>query len=262
MKPFVLYGTMALLAAGTIGSGAWATSDQAATSRSAAMQQSTVLNLADVKQNPKNYSWFEFKPNLNKLILAGAADTRHVSLLWYTIPTGSVGLHYHAMTESVYVIDGTQTDAKGTYPTGSLYFNPPGSGHAIKDSSGFFLLAYTSPPDFSKTALIGEYTPVVVNTGSPQLERDYAFTKTADGAKLHRFPLDPKGGMTSELIRVEDAASHTYSGNYLLPLSGSCKIEGQDFTPGMLIVAKTVQPQSWVVRASKGAVCMTLGVSF
>ena len=46
--------------------------------------------------------WCEFRPNLNKYILSGAADTEHISILWYPITDGSVGLHYHSKAESVY----------------------------------------------------------------------------------------------------------------------------------------------------------------
>ncbi len=80
---------------------------------SAALKTSTILDLNDLKKNPGNYTWFDFRPNLKKLILSGDANTEHVSILWYTVANGSVGLHYHAKTESVYVIDGTQTDGKG-----------------------------------------------------------------------------------------------------------------------------------------------------
>ncbi|HEX2671408.1 MAG TPA: cupin domain-containing protein, partial [Polyangiaceae bacterium] len=112
---------------------------------------STVLDLDDVKTSPDHYTWFDFKPNVKKLILAGDANTQHIAILWYTVIDGGVGLHYHSKTESVYVIDGTQTDAKGVYSDGTVYFNPPGSGHQITDSNGFFLLAYAAPPDFVNT---------------------------------------------------------------------------------------------------------------
>ena len=59
----------------------------------------------------------DFRPNVQKLILAGAPETEHIAILWYTVTDGGVGLHYHAKTESVYVIDGTQTDAKGFVTT-------------------------------------------------------------------------------------------------------------------------------------------------
>ena len=229
---------------------------------SAALKTSTILDLNDLKKNPGSYSWFDFRPNLKKLILSGDANTEHVSILWYTVANGSVGLHYHAKTESVYVIDGTQTDAKGTYPTGTLYFNPPGSGHAIKDSSGFFILAYASPPDFSNTALIGEYKPVRIDTASAKLESQLEFEKGPAGARIHKLALDPKGGMSAELIHIDASGSYTYRGNYLLTLKGDCEIERQSFGQGMLVVATTIQPQSYVVRPGKSVACFALGVSF
>ena len=229
---------------------------------SGALKTSTILDLHDLRKNPGNYTWFDFRPNVKKLILSGDAESEHVSILWYTVTNGSVGLHYHAKTESVYVIDGTQTDGKGTYPTGSLYFNPPGSGHAIKDSSGFFILAYASPPDFSNTARIGEYKPVRIDTASAKLENGLAFDKDTGGARLHRLALDPKGGMSSELIHIAASGRYTYRGNYLLTLKGTCEIEGRAFDQGVLVVATTIQPQSYVVRPGKAAACLALGVSF
>jgi hypothetical protein len=78
------------------------------------LTSATVLDLDDVKNNPTSYEWFDFKPNIQKLILAGAPETEHIAILWYTVTDGGVALHYHSKTESVYVIEGTQTDAKGT----------------------------------------------------------------------------------------------------------------------------------------------------
>ena len=230
-------------------------------SASAALRASTVLDLGDLKKNPGKYAWTDFRPNLKKLILSGAADTEHISILWYTIAKGSVGSHYHAKTESVYAIDGTQSDAKGVYPSGSLYFNPPGSGHAISDSTGFFLLAYASPPDFGKTALIKEYTPVQVDTRSPDFEASHPFREAAPGVKLFTLPLDPAGGMRSEFIRV-DANAYQYTGNYLLVVKGSCVIEGTALGADALVVAKTVARQTYKLAAAPGAVCLALGVSF
>ncbi|MET0410485.1 MAG: hypothetical protein ABW217_04290, partial [Polyangiaceae bacterium] len=81
----------------------------------------TVLALSELTASPEGYDWFDFRPNVQKLILAGDEASEHVAILWYTVTDGMVGLHYHSKTESVYVIDGTQTDAKGVYPTGTVY---------------------------------------------------------------------------------------------------------------------------------------------
>jgi hypothetical protein len=226
------------------------------------LDTSTILDLNDLKTNPDDYEWFDFRPNLKKLILSGAADTEHISILWYTIEDGSVGLHYHSMTESVYTIDGTQTDAKGVYPTGSLYFNPPGSGHAIMDSTGFFILAYASPPDFANTDLIEDYTPVQIDTADPNLESIYPFKKKKQDLSVFDVPLDPHGGMSAEFIDSTSSKPYKYKGNYLLVLRGSCDIDGMTFDENMLVVATTVETQSYEVHAADNSACLALAVSF
>ncbi len=223
---------------------------------------STVIDLTDLTTNPTNYDFFTFRPNLEKLILAGEADTEHISILWYTVPDGQVGLHYHAMTESVYTIEGTQTDAKGTYPTGSLYFNPPGSGHQILDSSGFFILAYAAPPDFANTDNIEDYTPVQINTADPNLEEIYPFTEVQDSVQRRDIPLDREGGMNALFIKSTSLESYQYVGNYLLVLSGSCNINGTAYSEKMLVVSSTVEPQTYQVSTTEGSSCLFIGLSF
>jgi ChrR Cupin-like domain len=226
------------------------------------LSNTTIVDLNDLTANPNNYDFFTFRPNLEKLILSGAADTEHISILWYTIPNGSVGLHYHAMTESVYTIDGTQTDAEGVYPTGSLYFNPPGSGHQVSNSTGFFILAYAAPPDFANTALIEDYTPVQINTTDPNLEDLYPFETVQDGVSVYNIPLDPQGGMSSKFIQTTSSQDYEYVGNYLLVLRGDCTINGTTFGEKMLVVATTIETQSFNVSTAEGNSCLALGLSF
>lgn len=226
------------------------------------LSNSTVVDLNELTANPSSYDFFTFRPNLEKLILSGAADTEHISILWYTVPDGSVGLHYHSMTESVYAIDGTQTDAKGVYPTGSLYFNPPGSGHQISDSTGFFILAYASPPDFANTDLIEAYTPVQIDTADPDFETMYPFEEVQDSVSTYPVPLDPEGGMSSQFIKSTSPESYEYTGNYLLVLKGSCSIDGTTFDKDMLVVATTVETQTYDISAVDGSDCLALGLSF
>jgi hypothetical protein len=227
-----------------------------------ALSNSTIIDLKALTANPKKYNFFTFRPNLEKLILSGEANTQHISILWYTIPNGSVGLHYHSMTESVYTISGSQTDAKGVYPTGSLYFNPPESGHKISNSTGFFILAYASPPDFKNIDKIKPYTPIQINTLDPDLEKTYGFTNPKSGVKVYNIPLDPKGGMSSQIIKSTSLTSYGYSGNYLLVLKGSCNIDGRIFKKDMLIVAKTIKTESYKLSATKDQSCLALGLSF
>lgn len=223
---------------------------------------STVLDVNDVKTNPEPYGWFDFRPNVKKLILAGAAETEHIAILWYTVTDGGVGLHYHSKTESVYVIDGTQTDAKGVYTNGTVYFNPPGSGHQITNSSGFFILAYAAPPDFVNTGLIEEYTPVRIDTSAADLTTTYDFIEQAEGVQTYAVPLVEAGGLSSVLLETSSATPLAYVGNYLLVLKGSCDVEGVTLAPGLLVVAKALEPQPYAVNASTGSTCLALGVSF
>src|SRR5262245_637894 len=55
------------------------------------LRAKTVLDLGDVTDDPGGYGWFDFRPNVQKLILSGAAETEHIAILWYTVPDGSVG---------------------------------------------------------------------------------------------------------------------------------------------------------------------------
>jgi hypothetical protein len=220
-----------------------------------------VFDLNDITQHPDKYQWFDFRPSLKKLILAGAADASHISILWYPAAKGSVALHYHAKTESVYVIDGSQADGKGSYNTGTVYFNPPGSGHAVKDSAGFFVLSYAAPPDFAKTALIGEYTPVKVDTASADFERSALFHDKAPGLRVADLGLDPKGGMQSQFMHL--SSGHTkYSGSYVMVVKGSCSIDGAAYNKGVVLVTKTGAPQSFDLGVGAGGNCMALGMSF
>lgn len=219
----------------------------------------TVLDLTHVKDNPAAYEWFDFRPNVKKLILAGAAETEHIAILWYTVADGGVALHYHSQTESVYVIDGTQTDDKGSYATGTVYFNPPGSGHAIRDSSGFFLLAYASPPDFNKTELIESYTPVRIDTREDLAQHN--FEEKQPGITMFSPDLAAAGGMSASFVSISAASPYMLQANYLTVIGGACLIDGKKSKVGTLSVAKAIAPQPFALAADGGE-CLVLSVSF
>lgn len=221
-----------------------------------------IFDLDDVVKNPQPYDWLDFRPNIQKLILAGDADGRHIAILWYTVEDGGVALHYHAQTESVYVIDGTQTDGKGTYGTGDVYFNPPGSGHQVTDSSGFFLLAYAAPPDFGSVDQIEEYTPISIDTTDPKLTSAYDFETQSSGAEVFSPSLVADGGLSASFIEVTGASSYELTGNYVLVLRGSCDVEGVKVAERHLVVGDSVKPQPYAITASGGGSCLALGLSF
>ncbi len=229
---------------------------------SSGAEKTQVLDLADLKADPEEYDWFDFRPNVSKLILAGTAETEHIAILWYTVEDGAVGLHYHSKTESVYVIDGTQTDAKGMYPTGTVYFNPPGSGHEISDSSGFFLLAYAAPPDFMATDRIEEYTRVRIDTEDESLMEAYPFEEAQSDVQSFPVPLVETGGMSAELFETSSVDDYTFDGNYVLVLEGSCVVDGASYGEDTLVVTRDVAPTPFIVAAPAGERCLALGASF
>ena len=130
------------------------------------------------------------------------------------------------------------------------------------DSTGFFILSYASPPDFKKTDLIKDYTPVQINTAAPDLEDHYPFEQQQDNVWIYDVPLDPQGGMHSSFIKSMSSKSYTYKGNYLLVLRGHCNISGATFGPDKLIVAKDIEPQTYDISTAKDDPCLVLGVSF
>ena len=227
---------------------------------------STVVDLAELTANPSSYGFFKFRPHVEKLMLAGTAEAKHISILWYTVPDGGVGRHYHSMTESVYTIEGRQTDAQGVYSTGSLCFNPPGSGHEIVASTGFFILAYASPPDFVNTDLIKAYTPIHIDTANPHLENNCPFypffADRQAGLWIYDVPLAPQSGISCKLNKSTSAKSYLYQGNYLQVLRGSCEIDGTTFGEQMLVVSTTVEPRLYKINASENNTCLVLGLSF
>jgi hypothetical protein len=110
--------------------------------------------------------------------------------------------------------------------------------------------------------LIGDYTPVRIDTAAEDLTSTYPFEEKATGVRTFAPPLDGAGGMNAEFIEITSAKVYDYTGNYLLVVKGSCDIEGITFGEDRVVVSKTVEPQPYKVSASKGSSCLAMGVSF
>jgi hypothetical protein len=195
-----------------------------------------------MRDRPGDYAWFEFKPGVKKLILSGKPDARHVSVLWYGYQghAGAVARHHHAQTESIFVIDGAQSDAKGTYGRGSFYFNPPGSTHHIVDSAGLFLLSYAAPPEFESRAETPPYENVVVPPDYARL----ALTPCDGGCRCLVLPLSSDGGMRARFVAPGDRAV-TLTANVVLVLRGSCVLAGRPVLADTLVVHRESEAGSY-----------------
>ena len=68
-----------------------------------------------------------------------------VALLRYQ-PGASVPRHRHRDFETVLVLEGAQSDEYGTYETGTLAINPPGSIHSVTSKTGCVVLIQWTKP--------------------------------------------------------------------------------------------------------------------
>ncbi|MGV8985963.1 MAG: cupin domain-containing protein [Cypionkella sp.] len=62
-----------------------------------------------------------------------------VALLRYA-PGAGVPKHLHRGLETILVLEGSQSDERGTYDAGALVFNPEGSVHSVWSSTGCVVL--------------------------------------------------------------------------------------------------------------------------
>jgi anti-sigma factor ChrR (cupin superfamily) len=68
-----------------------------------------------------------------------------IALLRYR-PGASVPLHLHRGLETILVLEGSQSDERGTYPAGSLVINPEGSSHSVWSDLGCVVLIQWNRP--------------------------------------------------------------------------------------------------------------------
>lgn len=68
-----------------------------------------------------------------------------VALLRYQ-PGASVPRHLHMGLETILVLQGTQSDERGDYPTGSLILNPEGTAHSVWSTEGCVVLIQWQRP--------------------------------------------------------------------------------------------------------------------
>ncbi len=71
-----------------------------------------------------------------------------VALLRYA-PGARVPRHRHTGLESILVLEGEQSDERGTYPAGSFVLNPEGSSHSVWSETGcVVLIQWERPVEF------------------------------------------------------------------------------------------------------------------
>ncbi len=84
----------------------------------------------------RRLAYTDFRPGVRiHALYGGAADRPAAAILRYA-PGASVPLHEHVGFEQIVMLDGAQSDERGTYGAGALVVNPPGTRHRVWSISG------------------------------------------------------------------------------------------------------------------------------
>lgn len=78
-------------------------------------------------------------------VLHESNDGGRVALLRYA-PGAEVPAHRHDGYEYIYVLEGEQSDERGSYPAGSFVINEPGVTHRVVSQAGCVVLIYWQRP--------------------------------------------------------------------------------------------------------------------
>jgi anti-sigma factor ChrR (cupin superfamily) len=98
------------------------------------------------RSSQPDFAWQPFLPGVEIHRVWGDEKADSGALLRY-VAGGSVPLHRHEGVEHIYVLRGSQRDARGVYPAGTHVVNPPGSIHAVESSEGCVVLVVWERPN-------------------------------------------------------------------------------------------------------------------
>lgn len=89
-----------------------------------------------------------FRPGVDicRLWSSEADGTGPVWALLRYAPGAGVPEHVHSGLETIIVLEGTQSDERGTYGTGTVVCNPAGSRHRVWSESGCVVLIQWERP--------------------------------------------------------------------------------------------------------------------
>jgi anti-sigma factor ChrR (cupin superfamily) len=87
----------------------------------------------------------ELRPGVEIHVLHESSDGARVAILRYR-PGAEVPAHRHDGYEYVYVLEGEQSDERGSYSAGSLVVNEPGLTHRVKSAGGCVVLIIWQRP--------------------------------------------------------------------------------------------------------------------
>lgn len=93
----------------------------------------------------KTLAFGPFRPGLTIHRLYQVEDGPGAAVLHYE-PGAAAPPHEHLGYEHIFVLEGSQEDEHGHYPTGSVVINPPGSRHSVTSAQGCVVLIVWEKP--------------------------------------------------------------------------------------------------------------------
>lgn len=91
----------------------------------------------------RDLSFEPFRPGVD--IARLRTGPPEVAVLRYA-PGATVPHHRHAGLETIVVLEGAQSDARGDYEAGDLVINPPGTSHDVRSPRGCVVLIQWTLP--------------------------------------------------------------------------------------------------------------------
>jgi anti-sigma factor ChrR (cupin superfamily) len=85
------------------------------------------------------------RPGVDIHVLYEAADGARAAILRYA-PGAEVPSHRHEGHEYIYVLQGEQSDERGSYAAGSFVVNEPGATHRVTSRNGCVVLIIWQRP--------------------------------------------------------------------------------------------------------------------
>lgn len=85
------------------------------------------------------------RPGVEIHVLHESPDGARAAVLRYA-PGAEVPAHRHEGYEYIYVLEGEQSDERGTYAAGSFIVNEPGMAHSVASSRGCVVLIIWQRP--------------------------------------------------------------------------------------------------------------------
>ncbi len=99
--------------------------------------------------DPDRLRWEPLRPGVEFHALYGQPGQGPAAALLRYDPGASVPEHRHIDYEHILILEGSQRDANGLYPAGTLLVSTPGSRHAVTSEGGCLVLAiWSGPLDF------------------------------------------------------------------------------------------------------------------